>query len=121
MISNEVVSVFTKKKIVMRAGETDKSVSFKDYKLFELIEDFAHKSGWSGQIDIDIFEIKGEYYISEVNPRFGGGYPHAFECGCNHMALIKNNIQGIPNKKNIGAYEDGVYMMKYNEVMIKKL
>lgn len=29
-----------------------------------------------GQIDIDIFDINGEYYISEVNPRFGGGYPH---------------------------------------------
>lgn len=31
MISGEIVSIFTKKKIVMRAGETDKAVSFKDY------------------------------------------------------------------------------------------
>ena len=30
MISKKVVSIFTKKKIVMRAGETDKAVSFKD-------------------------------------------------------------------------------------------
>ena len=32
MISSELVSVFTKKKILMRAGETDKAVSFKDEK-----------------------------------------------------------------------------------------
>lgn len=120
MISGETVSIFTKKKLLMRAGETDKAVSFKDEKLFDLIEKFVKKSGWRGQIDIDIFEINGEYYISEVNPRFGGGYPHAYECGCNHMQLILNNLNGNVNEKNIGAYEENVYMMKYNEIMVKK-
>ena len=70
--------------------------------------------------DDDIFDIDGEYYISEVNPRFGGGYPHAFECGCNHMALIENNLKGIENQPNIGCYDEGIYMMKYNEIAIKK-
>lgn len=120
MLTGQVVSIFTKKKIVMRAGETDKAVSFKDEKLFDLIERFAKESGWSGQIDIDIFDVNGTYYISEVNPRFGGGYPHAYECGCDHMALIQNNIHGIPNQPSIGNYDEGVYMMKYNEVMIRK-
>ena len=120
MISKKVVSIFTKKKIVMRAGETDKAVSFKEPRLFALIKKFVEESGFTGQIDIDIFEIDGEYYISEVNPRFGGGYPHAFECGCNHMALIENNLKGVENKENIGNYEEGVYMMKYNELKIKK-
>lgn len=120
MISGEVVSIFTKKKIVMRAGETDKSVSFKDEKLFLWIEKFVKEAGYRGQIDIDIFEIDGEYYISEVNPRFGGGYPHAYECGCDHMKLIINNIEKKENKMQIGQYEGGIYMMKYNEAMVKK-
>ena len=121
MLSGEIVSIFTKEKIVMRAGETDKSVSFKDEKLFDLIKKFVADAGYRGQIDIDIFRIEGEYYISEVNPRFGGGYPHAYECGCNHMALIVNNLAGNKNKSNIGQYEENVYMMKYNEVMVKKV
>ena len=121
LISDEVVSIFTKKKIKMRAGETDKAVSFKDPELFALIEKFVNESGYRGQIDIDIFEIGGQYYISEVNPRFGGGYPHAYEAGCDHMKLILNNLSGIVNKKNIGAYEEGIYMMKYNEVKIVKM
>ena len=119
MISGEVVSIFTKKKLVMRAGETDKSVSFKDEKLFVLIEQFVKEAGYRGQIDIDIFEIEGEYYISEVNPRFGGGYPHAYECGCNHMKLIVNNLSGIANANAIGKYSENVYMMKYNEILVK--
>lgn len=120
MLSGEVVSIFTKKKIKMRAGETDKAVSFKDERLFALIERFVSEAGYRGQIDIDIFDVNGVYYISEVNPRFGGGYPHAYESGCDHMKLILNNLRGIANEKNIGAYEEGVYMMKYNEVKIIK-
>ena len=119
MLSGEVVSIFTKRKIVMRAGETDKAVSFKDEKLFCLINRFVKEAGYRGQIDIDIFEIGGDYYISEVNPRFGGGYPHAYECGCNHMDLIVNNLSGKTNLVNIGNYSEDIYMMKYNEVLIR--
>ena len=121
MISGEVVSIFTKKKIKMRAGETDKAESFKDEKLFELIEKFVKEAGYRGQIDIDIFDVNGEYYLSEVNPRFGGGYPHAYEAGCDHMKLILNNLSGIANEPCIGNYEEGLYMMKYNEVKIVRI
>lgn len=118
MISREVVSIFTKKKLVMRAGETDKAISFANQELFDLVEKFVMESGFSGQIDIDIFEKNGVYYVSEVNPRFGGGYPHAYVCGADHMTLIKNNLQGKANEKKIGNYETGKVMMKYNEIMI---
>lgn len=120
MISGEVVSIFTKKKIKMRAGETDKAVSFKDEKLFRLIEKFVKEMGYLGQIDIDIFDVDGEYYISEVNPRFGGGYPHAYESGINHMKLIVNNLKGNINQNQVGKYDNDIYMMKYNEIMINK-
>lgn len=118
MITGDIVSIFLKKKLKMRAGETDKAVSFKDEKLFELIEKFVKEAGYRGQIDIDIFEIDGEYFISEVNPRFGGGYPHAYECGVNHMRHIINNLSGKQNLSLIGQYDEDICMMKYNEIMV---
>lgn len=121
LISGEVVSIFTKKKIKMRAGETDKAVTFKSDKLFDLIKKFVSEAGYCGQIDIDIFDIAGEYYISEVNPRFGGGYPHAYEAGCDHTKMILNNLRGNINPGCIGNYEEGIYMMKYNEVKIVRI
>ena len=119
MVSHEVVSIFTKKKLKMRAGETDKAVSFKDDKLFALIKQFVKDAGYNCQIDIDIFDVNGEYYISEVNPRFGGGYPHAFESGVDHIKMIVNNLEGKANDCAIGRYEDGIYMMKYIEIIIR--
>lgn len=119
MITGDVVSIFLKKKLKMRAGETDKAVSFKDEKLFELIVKFVKETGYRGQIDIDMFDVDGEYYISEVNPRFGGGYPHAYESGANHMNFIINNLMLIENKCQIGNYQEDTIMMKYNEIMIR--
>lgn len=118
MITGEPVSIFVKKKLKMRAGETDKSVSVKDANLFHLIADFVRKAGLRGILDIDIFCVNGEYYFSEVNPRFGGGYPHAHECGVNMVRMILNNVRGVRNKPAIGEYQEGVYMMKYSEVVI---
>lgn len=120
MISKKTVSIFVKEKIKMRAGETDKAVSVVDEELFDLIEQFIDKSNFNGVLDIDIFKMGSEYYISEVNPRFGGGYPHAYECGINIPKMIINNLEGIKNTYNRGKYEKNVYMMKFNEVKITK-
>ena len=121
MISQKIVSIFIKKKIKMRAGETDKSVSIKNEEIFNLIKNLVNKAKFKGVIDIDVFEVNGEYYISEVNPRFGGGYPHAYECGVNIPKYILNNIdKNEINNENIGNYEENIYMMKYNEIKITK-
>ena len=121
LISKEVISIFTKKKLVMRAGETDKSISVKDVKLLDMIKEFVTKLDVQGQCDIDVFEKDGEYYISEVNPRFGGGYPHAYECGCDFHKYMLNNLQENENKQIIGNYKGNVLMMKCDNVIIKSL
>lgn len=120
MISKEPVGIFMKEKIKMRAGETDKSISVKDKRLLKLVKEFVKKAGFKGIIDIDVFKVNDEYYISEVNPRFGGGYPHAFECGVNVPRMIINNLKGKINEPKIFDYEDGIYMLKYSEVEIVK-
>lgn len=118
LLSGKVVSIFTKEKINMRAGETDKSRSIKDEKLFDLIQSVVEKVGLTGMLDIDLFRVGDEYKISEINPRFGGGYPHAYECGVSFPQMILNNLQGKINPPQIGAYEADVYMAKYNELKI---
>lgn len=121
MISGKCTDIFIKKKIKMRAGETDKSISVKDEKLFELIRKFAEDCGFRGMIDIDIFEIGDAYYISEVNPRFGGGYPHAYACGVNMPKAVITNLAGQENEVRIGNYAENICMMKYNEIAIRDM
>jgi len=118
LLSGKCTSIFLKKKIRMRAGETDKSVSVKNAALFEMIQNFVENCGFCGMIDIDLFEQNGTFYLSEVNPRFGGGYPHAYACGVDMPSQMIRNLQGEENPVAIGEYREGICMMKYNEIAI---
>jgi len=120
MLSKEVVSILIKEKMAMRAGESDKAKSIKSEPLFNMIIDFLGKTDLIGPLDIDIFNVNGEYYISEINPRFGGGYPLAYECGINFPKYIINNIFGIVNNSSIGDYDENVYMLKHDSLTIKR-
>ena len=120
LVTKKLVSTFTKKKLSSRLGGADKTVSCKAPALFELIEDFVHRLGIVGPADIDFFKRDGRYFISEVNPRFGGAYLHAHACGINFPKLVRNNLNGQPNEREIGNYEEGVYMMMYDSVIFKR-
>lgn len=120
MNSREIISIFIKEKIVMRSGETDKAESIKCDKLFKIVKDLLEKSKLQGPIDMDIFRVDDDYYISEINPRFGGGYLLAYEAMEKFPELILKNLQGQENTPNIGNYEEGIYMMKHDSVLIKK-
>ncbi len=58
--------------------------------------------------------------MSEVNPRFGGAYLHAYGAGVDFIKLINNNVHNIENAENIGDYDEGVVMMMFDSVVIKK-
>lgn len=120
LLTNETTNIFTKKKLRMRAGETDKSISFKDRELTQMIEQLIGALQPLGPIDIDCFKTENGYVVSEINPRFGGGYPHAHISGQNFVKKIINNLNGIPNISGVDNYEEGTMMVKYENIKILK-
>ncbi len=119
LVSGEVVSLFSKWKLRMRAGETDKAESFWDDGLAELVGRLLLEGGYRGPVDVDVFLTPHGWVVSEVNPRFGGGYPFALACGCDHAALVAENLAGRANPKARPAYETGVQMAKYSEISVR--
>lgn len=119
-ISHKAVAAFSKRKIETRIGGASKTISFKDPKLFAFIEEVCSVFEFNGPLDMDFFIRDGEYYLSEINPRFGGAYLHAYGAGVDFVKLIVNNINGIENPVNIGDYDDDVLMLMYDDVVIAK-
>ena len=119
-VSKEVVSAFSKRKIETRIGGASKTISFKDEKLFDIVKEVVSVFEFNGPIDMDFFKVDGEYYLSEINPRFGGAYLHAYGAGVDFIKLIQNNIKGNANEPIIGEYEEDVVMMMYDSVVIAK-
>lgn len=119
-ISHKAVAAFSKRKIETRIGGASKTISFKDPRLFAFIEQICSVFEFNGPLDMDFFIRDGEYYLSEINPRFGGAYLHAYGAGVDFIKLIVNNINGIENPVNIGDYDDDVLMLMYDDVVIAK-
>lgn len=119
-ISHKAVSAFTKKKIETRIGGASKTISFKDDRLFEFIQKICILLKFNGPVDMDFFYKNGKYYLSEVNPRFGGAYLHAYGAGVDFIKLIENNLYGRENEPDFGCYDEGVVMMMYDSVVIRK-
>lgn len=120
-ISHQVVSAFSKKKLSTTIGGANKTVSFKDEKLFECIQKIVEQFELNGPNDMDFFYKDGTYYLSEINPRFGGAYLHAYGAGVDFVKLIEKNIEGKANIPNMGDYDEGVVMMMYDSVVIKRM
>lgn len=118
MINHKTTNIFCRKKLRMRAGETDKSLAIYDGDLFRLIEMVLGRMNLIGPIDIDCFKTSKGYLISEINPRFGGGYLHAHCVGQNYVVNIINNIKGRINEPNIGNYLEGSIMIKFDDVKV---
>ena len=120
-ISHQPVSLFSKRKLATKIGGANKAISFKDEKLVKFVREALRVFQFNGPIDMDLWYRNGKYYLSEVNPRFGGAYLHAYGAGVDFVKLIENNINGIENQPCFGNYEDNIVMMMYDSVVITKL
>ncbi|PKM56747.1 MAG: carbamoyl phosphate synthase [Firmicutes bacterium HGW-Firmicutes-3] len=117
-ISKKPVRIFTKIKLESKIGGANKTVSFKDSDLVRAIQKIIKCLDFNGPIDIDLFYDEGIYYLSEINPRFGGAYLHAFGAGVDFFKCIANNLNGVENESDYYSYDDDIVMMMYDSIII---
>lgn len=89
------VAVSVKKKLAMRAGETDKAVTVDLPTVREMGRLVGEKLHHIGNLDMDIMQrANGDYCVLELNPRFGGGFPFSYEAGVNFPRAIIEWLKG---------------------------
>lgn len=113
-------AVSVKKKLAMRAGETDKAQIVDNIDIREIGHILGKNLRHIGNLDVDVFEKDGKYYVLELNPRFGGGFPFSYEAGVNFPGAIiewlkGNEIDEIMLRPRYGeAYAKCDYLVKVN-------
>lgn len=85
------IEVSVKKKLAMRAGETDKAITVDIPEVKNIGRKIGENLHHVGNLDMDIMQrANGDYCVLELNPRFGGGFPFSYEAGVNYpLAIIK--------------------------------
>lgn len=101
-----------KRKVSMRSGETDKAYTVKDADMTSFMIQMAEALGHVGNLDCDVIVNDGKYYIIDLNPRFGGGYPATHAAGVNLLELVLKMMDGEKLLSDFNSYEPHVLVMK---------
>jgi len=115
-ILNDLQGNFTtcvgKRKYAMRAGETDSAEIIDNEKLYNVGKLISEKIKHIGNMDVDCFRVDDEYFIIDMNNRFGGQYPFVHLAGANFPKAIINMLQNKPVGKELLTVDIGTVGIK---------
>lgn len=111
------ISVFCKKKLGMRAGETDKAISTSDSRLIGFGKKLLGSIKLLGPADVDVIVASDGPKLLEINPRFGGGYPCSHLAGADFCGKIVLLGRRQPLTPELDSCPEGVCMLKQDEII----
>ncbi len=102
------VCTFVKRKLRMRAGQTDRAVTVRDSRLEELGRTIGQNLGHVGLLDGDVVVTEAACHVIDLNPRIGGGYPFSHLAGANIPAALLAWAAGAEPEAGCFDCEPGV-------------
>jgi carbamoyl-phosphate synthase large subunit len=87
-LEGRYVCTWVKRKLTMRAGQTDRAITVKSARLERIGEIIGRELGHIGILDCDVMVTEEGCYVLDLNPRFGGGYPFSHMAGANLPAAV---------------------------------
>lgn len=115
------VKIVPRERLEIRAGESSKGRTIRDKELTDLTLKLLLKLKAVGPITVQCFKTETGYLFSEINPRFGGGYPLSHAAGADFPKLILKMCRGEDITCGIGDYEENVYFTRYDEAFYLKV
>ena len=120
-LDGNFVNVFVRKKLAMRAGETDKAITVANKEFKSIANKLAEATRHIGILDCDFFISKNKVIIIEMNSRFGGGYPFMHLSGANVPAIYVSWLKGNNIISEFLNYKAGLTFSKCDNIVpIKK-
>ena len=117
-LNGNYICTFTRRKIRMRAGQTDQAVTVRDDRLEMIGQTIGERLGHIGSLDCDVFMTKRGCYVIDINPRIGGGYPFVHIAGANLPAALIAWASGRPADPAWFSFESNVAAARCDELMI---
>jgi carbamoyl-phosphate synthase large subunit len=100
--------------IESKGGESIKGMSIRDMRLIELARDVAEKLRLVGPANIQCFrEADGSHLITDINSRFGGGFPLPLAAGGRYPELALALARGERPEPRLGDFREGIVMTRF--------
>jgi carbamoyl-phosphate synthase large subunit len=100
--------------IESKGGESIKGMTIRDQRLIDVARDVAEKLKLVGPANIQCFrEADGTHYITDINPRFGGGFPLPLAAGGRYPELALALARGERPEPRLGDFREGIVMTRF--------
>ena len=100
--------------IESKGGESIKGMSIRDERLIELARDVSEKLRLVGPANIQCFrEADGSHYLTDINTRFGGGFPLPLAAGGRYPELALALARGEHPEPRLGDFREGIVMTRF--------
>jgi carbamoyl-phosphate synthase large subunit len=100
--------------IESKGGESIKGMTIRDERLIELARDVAEKLRLVGPANVQCFrEEDGTHFITDINPRFGGGFPLPLVAGGRYPELALALARGERPEPRLGDFREGIVMTRF--------
>lgn len=115
---NQMIELCQRKRLKTRGGEVERAITTKNKEITHIIKKIIEKTSFFGVINIQIMAKGNQYYIGEINPRFGGGFPLAYHSGANMIEHIKKLVEKTEIMKyNDSRYENNFSMLRFDDAI----
>jgi len=106
-------------RLEVRAGEVSKGTTVKHKGLMDLTSQIAELlPGAYGPLNIQCFlGPTGTLQVTEINARFGGGYPLAHRAGADFPKWILEELLQLSSSASANQWEDGLTMLRYDDAV----
>lgn len=119
--NNKLIELCQRKRLKVRGGEVERAVTSKDPQINKIVEQIVKNTSFFGVINIQFMIKNNKYYIGEINPRFGGGFPLSYYSGANMIEHFKNLMNDNEIKKyDSSRYEENFYMLRFDDAIYTK-
>ena len=118
-LNGDFKTAIIKKKIAMRAGETDIAELVNSPEIFSEVTRLGKLTAHVANMDCDVFLVDGKPYVLEMNARFGGGYPFSHMGGCNLPKALVNWCYDMDVSEEMLTAKAGE--IGYKELFITKI
>jgi carbamoyl-phosphate synthase large subunit len=100
--------------IESKGGETIKGMTIRDEELIAFARRVAETLRITGPACIQCFrEPDGELQVTDVNPRFGGGFPLPTAAGSRYPELALALANGERPEPRLGGFREGVVLTRF--------